>query len=58
MKKNFYIDYPQEKKDPAVNNYRCKFCKEESLKINGLLEKHKVNCDYRIEQEKLLDEFT
>ncbi|MDG2252214.1 MAG: hypothetical protein P8K73_01040 [Methylophilaceae bacterium] len=56
MKKKFYIDYPQEKKDPTVNNYRCKLCKEESLKINGLLEKHKDNCDYRIEQEKLLDE--
>ena len=56
MKKKFYIDYPQEKKDPTVNIYRCKLCKEESLKINGLLEKHKDNCDYRIEQEKLLDE--
>jgi|TARA_B110000305_G_C19114117_1_gene481156 hypothetical protein len=57
MKKIFYIDYPQEKEDPLVNNYRCKFCKESSLKINGLLENHKVNCEYRIEQKKLLDEF-
>ena len=40
MKKIFYIDYPQEKEDPLVNNYRCKFCKESSLKINGLLENH------------------
>jgi len=56
MKKNFYIDYPQEKKDPLVNNYRCKFCKKESLKINGLLSNHNVNCEYRIEKEKLLNE--
>ena len=53
MKKKFYIDYPQEKKDPTVNNYRCKLCKEESLKINGLLEKHKPNCKYRLSMESM-----
>ena len=55
-KVKFYIDYPQEKIDPSKNNYRCSYCKVSSLEINGLLEKHKNNCDYRIEQEKLLDE--
>ena len=27
-------------------------CKKESLYINGLLNKHDVDCRYRIEQEK------
>jgi hypothetical protein len=54
MKKEYYIDYPQEKIEPGLNLYRCIFCKKESLHINGLLEKHDVNCSYRIEQEKQL----
>ena len=54
MIKKFYIDYPQEKENPLVNLYRCKFCKEDSIKINGLLKNHKSDCRYRIEQEQLL----
>jgi len=56
MKKLFYIDYPQEKKDPKANIFRCSLCKEDALKINGLLDNHKLNCEYRLEQEKLINE--
>ena len=56
MKKLFYIDYPQEKKDPKANIYRCSLCKEDALKINGLLENHKLNCKYRLEQERQINE--
>ena len=55
MKKLFYIDFPQEKKDPKANIYRCYFCKEDALKINGLLDNHKVSCKYRLEQEALIN---
>lgn len=56
MKNIFYIDYPQEKIDLGVNVYRCAICKVESLKINGLLNKHKVYCKYRVDQENLLND--
>jgi hypothetical protein len=52
MKKKYYIDYPQEKIEPGLNVYRCIYCKNKSLYINGLLNKHNVDCKYRIEQEK------
>ena len=54
MKKEYYIDYPQEKIEPGLNLYRCSICKKESLFINGLLDKHDANCSYRVEQEKQL----
>jgi len=54
MKKNiFFIDYPQKKIDPLGTEYQCSICKISSLKINGLLDKHDVNCSYRINKEKL-----
>ena len=56
MKPKFYIDYPQEKIEQGVNVYRCSICKVNSLEINGLLSKHKVNCEYRINQEKRFNE--
>ena len=53
MKPKFYIDYPQEKIEPGVNIYRCSFCKISSLEINGLIHKHKVDCEYRLKHEEL-----
>lgn len=50
-KPKFYIDYPQEKIDPSTNNYRCIYCKVSTLEINGLLNKHKVDCEYKISME-------
>jgi hypothetical protein len=55
MESRFFIDYPQEKIDEGSNVYRCSFCKEKALVINGLLNNHKSNCKYRINKEKLLD---
>ena len=45
--------YPQEKIDPGKNNYRCLYCKISTLEINGLLEKHKPNCKYRLSMESM-----
>ena len=42
--------------EPGVNIYRCSFCKINCLEINGLLYKHKVNCEYRLKHEKLFNE--
>jgi hypothetical protein len=46
----YYIDYPQEE-DGKMHSYRCKFCKLNTLVINGLLENHEPHCAYRIECE-------
>jgi hypothetical protein len=53
-KAKYYIDYPQEKIDPSTNNYQCSYCKVSSLVINGLLEKHKKDCEYRVLMESKL----
>jgi hypothetical protein len=47
----YFIDYPQERIEEGVNNYQCSYCKVSTLEINGLLEKHKSNCKYRLEKE-------
>jgi hypothetical protein len=50
----FYIDYPQEHQGDALHAYRCKFCKIDTVKINGLLENHLPDCIYRLEKEKTI----
>lgn len=52
MKKLFYIDYPQEHFEGHAHRYRCAFCKQETTKINGRLEGHLPECEYRILLEK------
>lgn len=51
MQKLFYIDYPQEPFEGHLHRYRCQFCKQETTKINGRLEGHLVDCEYRIKLE-------
>ena len=51
MKKLFYIDYPQEHIDGQLHRYRCVHCKEETTVINGRLDGHLPNCEYRIKLE-------
>jgi hypothetical protein len=51
QEKKFYINYPQEKIAEGVNVYRCQLCKVESLVINGLIENHKLDCPYRIQNQ-------
>ena len=48
----FYIDYLQEHQGDALHAYQCKFCKIDTVKINGLLENHLPDCIHRIEKEK------
>jgi len=52
----FYIDYPQEHQGDALHAYQCKFCKIDTVKINGLLENHLPDCIYRLEKEKTITE--
>jgi len=54
MDNKFYIDYPQEKIEGGGNVYRCSICKEKALKINGLLQNHKIGCTYRTNKENFL----
>lgn len=51
MKKSYYIDYPQEHVEGQAYTYRCVFCKLLTTKINGNLDGHLPNCDYRIKLE-------
>jgi hypothetical protein len=55
-RQKFYIDYPQEHQSDALYAYQCKFCKIDTVKINGLLENHLPDCAYRIEKEKTIIE--
>jgi hypothetical protein len=50
MMKAFYIDYPQEKVDEHKHVYRCAYCKIVTTTINGLLENHAKDCQYRLQQ--------
>lgn len=52
MKKLFYIDYPQEHIEGQAHSYRCVYCKVSTTKINGSLEGHLADCEYRIKMEK------
>ena len=51
MKKNFYIDYPQEHIEGHAHSYRCVYCKVVTTTINGRLEGHLPSCEYRIAAE-------
>jgi len=51
MRKLFYIDYPQEQIEGKAHVYRCVYCKKETTAINGKLEGHLDDCDYRKELE-------
>jgi hypothetical protein len=42
-----YIHYPQEKVEGKLYEYRCQFCKRLTTEVNGKLENHDVNCQYR-----------
>lgn len=52
MIRNYYIDYPQEHIEGQAHRYRCVFCKLETTAINGNLEGHAPNCQYRQQMEK------
>ncbi len=52
MKKLFYIDYPQEHVEGQMHTYRCAFCKVITTTINGNLDGHLSDCEYRIKLER------
>lgn len=52
MKKLFYIDYPQEHFEGQLHRYRCACCKQETTRINGRLDGHLPDCEYRLRMEQ------
>jgi hypothetical protein len=46
----FDIGYPQENLEGEMYKYRCKFCKKLTTEINGRLENHADDCEYRLQQ--------
>ncbi len=52
MKKPYYIDYPQEPVEGQAHTYRCAYCKIVTTKINGSLQGHLPNCEYRLKLEQ------
>ena len=44
----FDILYPQESYGGDIHKYRCKSCKVPTTDINGRLENHKPDCEYRL----------
>ena len=46
----FDIGYPQENLEGEMYKYRCKHCKKLTTEINGRLENHAPDCEYRLER--------
>jgi len=44
----FDIGYPQENLEGEMYKYRCRHCKRLTTEINGRLENHAADCDYRL----------
>jgi DNA-directed RNA polymerase subunit RPC12/RpoP len=43
----FDIGYPQENLEGEMYKYRCRSCKKLTTEINGRLENHGDDCEYR-----------
>ena len=43
----FDISYPQENLEGEMYKYRCRYCKKLTTEINGKLENHAEDCEYR-----------
>ena len=48
----FDIDYPQENIEGEMYKYRCRHCKRLTTDINGRLENHAEDCEYRLARMK------
>ena len=44
----FDIGYPQENLEGEMYKYRCRSCKKLTTDINGRLENHAEDCEYRL----------
>ena len=49
----FDIDYPQENLEGEMYKYRCKSCKKLTTDINGKLENHAPDCEYRLARTRV-----
>lgn len=47
----YYCDYPTEPMGGTNPYYRCVFCKKTDPQINGTLENHAEDCEYRIKKQ-------
>lgn len=47
-KEAFDIEFPQEHLEGEMYKYRCKHCKVLTTDINGRLENHGQDCEYRL----------
>jgi hypothetical protein len=54
MKEVYYSDYQSEPIGEDNPYYCCSYCKRSDPEINGILEKHSKNCEYRINKEREL----
>ena len=48
----FDIGYPQENLEGEMYKYRCKFCKKLTTDINGRVENHASDCEYRLQRAR------
>ncbi|MPZ47000.1 MAG: hypothetical protein GEV05_27275 [Betaproteobacteria bacterium] len=48
----FDIGYPQENLEGEMYKYRCRYCKRLTTDINGRLENHAEDCEYRLARTK------
>jgi DNA-directed RNA polymerase subunit RPC12/RpoP len=46
----FDIEYPQENLEGEMYKYRCKYCKKLTTDINGRVENHAPDCEYRLQK--------
>ncbi len=44
----FDIEYPQENLEGEMHKYRCRSCKRLTTDINGRLQNHADDCEYRL----------
>lgn len=48
----FDIDYPQENLEGEMYKYRCQYCKKLTTEINGKIENHAPDCEYRLQKTR------
>lgn len=48
----FDIEYPQENLEGEMYKYRCVHCKRLTTEINGRLDGHAPDCEYRLLQSR------
>lgn len=50
----YYCDYPTEPMGGTNPYYRCVFCKKTDPQINGTLENHAEDCEYRLQKQNAI----